>query len=107
MTTVVEWHQPPAPLVKTMNVVLRRVLPSPLGRRVGEFMLLAFTGRRTGRRYRIPVTAHRDAEGLCALTPARWKANFRGGADVDVTLSGRTTPMRGILVEDETVVART
>jgi hypothetical protein len=52
MTTVVEWHQPPAPLVKTLNVVLRRVLPSPLGRRVGEFMLLAFTGRRTGQRYR-------------------------------------------------------
>ena len=34
MTTVVEWHQPPAPLVKTLNVVLRRVLPSPLGRGV-------------------------------------------------------------------------
>jgi hypothetical protein len=94
MTTVVEWHQPPAPLVKTLNVVLRRVLPSPLG-------------RRTGQRYRFPVTAHRDAEGLYALTPAGWKANFRGGADVDVTLAGRTTPMRGVLIEDETVVART
>jgi hypothetical protein len=53
------------------------------------------------------VTAHRDAEGLYALTPAGWKANFRGGADVDVTLAGRTTPMRGVLIEDETVVART
>lgn len=107
MTAVVEWHQPPAPLVKTMNVVLRRVLPSPLGRRVGEFMLLSFTGRRTGQHYRFPVTAHRDAEGLFALTPAGWKANFRGGADVEVTLAGRTTPMRGVLIEDEAVVART
>ncbi|MEV6873497.1 hypothetical protein [Amycolatopsis sp. NPDC051128] len=107
MTTVVEWHQPPAPLVKTLNVVLRAVLPSPLGRGVGEFMLLAFAGRRTGLRYRVPVTAHRDAEGLFALTPAGWRLNFRGGADVDVTFAGRTTPMRGVLVEDETAVART
>ena len=107
MTAVVEWHQPPAPLVKTLNVVLRRVLPSPLGRRVGEFMLLAFTGRRSGQHYRFPVTAHRDADGLYALTPAVWKANFRGGADVDVTFAGRTTPMRGELVEDEATVART
>ncbi len=104
--TSVEWHQPPAPLVKTMNVVLRAVLPSPLGRGVGEFMLLAFAGRRTGQRYRVPVTAHRGAEGLCALTPARWRVNFRGGADVDVTYAGRTTPMRGVLVEDEAEVAR-
>ena len=102
----VEWHQPPAPLVKTMNVVLRRVLPSPLGRGVGEFMLLAFAGRRTGQRYRVPVTAHHVDGDLCALTPARWKVNFRGGADVDVTLAGRTTPMRGVLVEDGTEVAR-
>ncbi|EOD68685.1 hypothetical protein H480_10030 [Amycolatopsis vancoresmycina DSM 44592] len=101
-----EWHQPPAALVRTMNVVLRGVLPSPLGRGVGEFMLLAFTGRRTGQRYRVPVTAHRVAGDLCALTPAGWRLNFRGGADVDVTLAGRTTPMRGVLVEDRAEVAR-
>ena len=107
MTTAVEAHQPPAPLVKTMNVVLRRVLPSPLGRRIGEFMLLSFTGRRTGKAYRVPVTAHRDAEGLFALTPAGWRRNFAGGADVEVTVGGVTTPMRGVLVEDEAEVART
>ncbi|MGK3203268.1 hypothetical protein [Amycolatopsis sp. MEPSY49] len=33
--------------MKTLNVVLRRVLPSPLGRGVREFMLLAFAGRTT------------------------------------------------------------
>ncbi|MBE8525220.1 hypothetical protein ILP97_48415 [Amycolatopsis sp. H6(2020)] len=49
-------------MVKTLNVVLRAVLPSPLGRGVGEFMLLAF--------------------------------------------AGRTTPMRGVLVEGEAEVAR-
>ena len=103
----VEGHTPPAPLVKTFNVVLRRVLLSPLGRRLPWAMLLRFTGRRSGKRYSVPVTAHRDGSGLYALTPARWRLNFRGGLDVEVTLSARTTPMRGELVEDVPAVART
>lgn len=102
----VEGHHPPAPLVKAVNVVLRALLPSPLGRGVREFMLLAFTGRRSGRRYRIPVTAHRDAGGLYVLTPAGWRLNFTGGADADVTFAGRTTPMRGVLLDDEPAVVR-
>lgn len=105
MTAVVAGHQPPAPLVKAFNGVLRALLPSPLGRGVREFMLLAFTGRRSGRRYRVPVTAHRDTEGLYVLTAAAWRHNFTGGADADVTFAGRTTPMRGVLLDDETAVA--
>jgi hypothetical protein len=106
MAVVLEGHQPPAPLVKAFNVVLRALLPSPLGRGVREFMLLAFTGRRSGRRYRIPVTAHRDAGGRYVLTPAGWRLNFTGGADVAVTFACRTTSMRGVLLDDETAVAR-
>ncbi|MFJ1765801.1 hypothetical protein ACIOD2_36125 [Amycolatopsis sp. NPDC088138] len=104
---VVLGHQPPAPLVKTVNVVLRALLPSPLGRGVREFMLLGFTGRRSGRSYRVPVTAHHDADGRYALTPAAWRWNFGGGADVAVTFAGRTTSMRGVLVDDEDVVVAT
>ncbi|MEV6648393.1 hypothetical protein [Amycolatopsis sp. NPDC051371] len=107
MTATVEGHQPPAPLVKAFNAVLRAVLPSPLGRGVREFMLLAFTGRRSGRHYRVPVTAHRDDGGLYVLTPAGWRLNFTGGVDADVTFAGRTTPMHGVLVEDEDAVVRT
>lgn len=106
MTAAVEGHQPPAPLVRAFNVVLRALLPSPLGRGVREFMLLAFTGRKSGRRYRVPVTAHRDPGGLYVLTPASWRLNFTGGADADVTFAGRTTPMHGVLVDDEDAVVR-
>ncbi|WP_370965575.1 hypothetical protein [Amycolatopsis sp. cg9] len=106
MTAAVTGHQPPAPLVKTFNAVLRVLLPSPLGRGVREFLLLGFTGRRSGRRYRIPVTAHRDAAGLYVLTPAGWRLNFTGGADADVTFAGRTTRMHGVLLDDGPAVAR-
>ena len=93
--------------METFNAVLRVVLPSPLGRGVGEFMLLAFPGRRSGRHYRVPVTAHHDDAGPYVLTPAGWRLNFTGGADAEVTFRGRTTPMHGVLVEDEAAVVRT
>jgi hypothetical protein len=85
---------------------MRWLLRSPVGgpmRR--QFMVLRFTGRKTGRRYDIPVTAHRLDGELYALTDARWRANFRGGADVEVTLGGHVTRMRGQLLDDPETVA--
>ncbi len=106
MAHAVEGKTPPAAVTKALNVVLRPLLSSPLGGRMGSLMVLGFTGRKSGKHYRVPVAAHTDATGLYALTPAGWRLNFRGGADADVTLSGHTTPMRGELVEDVPTVAR-
>ncbi len=61
--------------------------------------------RKTGRRYDIPVVAHRLDGELYALTDAAWRNNFRGGADVEVTLDGHVTRMRGQLLEDPQAVA--
>lgn len=85
---------------------MRWLLRSPAGgpmRR--QFMVRRFTSRKTGRRYDIPVTAHRLDGELYALTDARWRANFRGGADVEVTLGGHVTRMRGQLLDDPETVA--
>ena len=63
------------------NPVMRGLLRSPAGgpmRR--QFMVLRFFGRKTGRRYDIPVVAHRLDGELYALTDAAWRTNFRGGA---------------------------
>ena len=57
-------------------------------------MVLRFFGRKTGRRYDIPVVAHRLDGELYALTDAPWRNNFRDGADVEVTLDGHVTRMR-------------
>ena len=35
---------PPDAVLKTINPILRRALPTPLGRVIGDFMLLRFTG---------------------------------------------------------------
>ncbi|MBV8861630.1 MAG: hypothetical protein JO259_07205, partial [Mycobacterium sp.] len=42
---------------------------------------------------------------LYALTPRQWKYNFRGGATAQVLHDGKTTAMRGELVEDKAQVA--
>ena len=102
----VESAHPPKALVRVTNPVLRLLLRSPFGGPLRkQFMVLRFTGRKTGRRYDVPVAAHRLGGDLYSLTDGRWRYNFRGGADVEVTLDGHVTRMRGELIEDPESVA--
>jgi hypothetical protein len=68
-------------------------------------MVLSFKGRKTGKPYSIPVSAHRIDDQLYALAGALWTRNFRGGAAAEVLLNGKTTAMNGELVEDHAAVA--
>lgn len=52
-------------------------------------MLLTFTGRKSGRRYTIPVRYLRENETLLTLTDSPWWRNLRGGAPVDLFIAGR------------------
>lgn len=90
---------PPPPLVlKTMNLVMRPLLSSPLGRRIRGVMLLDFQGRRTGRQIRVPVNFHLVDGVPMAFTDARWRHNFAGGRAVTVTHRGRVHRTTGTLV---------
>ncbi len=101
----VERVTPPLLLVKLANPVMRRLLASPLhGVVSAQLLLLHFTGRRTGRRYIVP-TGYHDLDGVpSVLTNSGWRLNFRGGADIEVTLRGRRRPARAILIEDPATV---
>ena len=101
----IEVSHPPEVMLKTVNVILRRVLGTPLGRPLSEFMMLEFTGRKSGRRFSIPVSAHRLDGDLYAVLEAQWKYNFRDGADAKVSHGGRTTTMHGVLLTDRDTVA--
>jgi len=106
MSTVVLSH-PPAPLLRVANPVITLLLHTPLSRSVGrDFMVVAVTGRKSGRRYTIPVSAHHLDGTLYAITNAAWRYNFRGGADAEITHRGTTTTMRGELIGDPTEVAQ-
>jgi F420H(2)-dependent quinone reductase len=106
MTIAIAQRRPPSALIKAGNPVVRVLLGSPLHRGLDSSVLvLHVTGRKTGRRYDIPV-AYADIDGqLIITTPAAWRANLRGGADVEVTLRGRRRPMHALLTEDPSAVA--
>ena len=93
-------------LMRVGNTFMRPLLHSRLGRRMDDLALLTFTGRRSGRRYTVPVGYHElDGHGV-VLTASPWKTNLRGGADVGVEHSGRRMPMRAELIEDPHEVAQ-
>jgi len=89
---------PPPALLKVMNVVMRPLLSSRLGTRITGVMLLDFAGRRSGRRFRVPVNFHLVDGVPMAFTLAAWRYNFAGGAPVTLTHRGRVQKTRGTLV---------
>jgi deazaflavin-dependent oxidoreductase (nitroreductase family) len=72
---------------RTMKLLLR----SPLhGLGSGSFMLVTFSGRRSGRVYTIPVNYVRDGDVLLVVSYRHrtWWRNLRRGAPVTVRVKG-------------------
>jgi hypothetical protein len=76
MTSAVKRSVPPPVLVKMGNPLVRMLLGSPLHGIVDDsFPVLHLTGRKTGRRYDIPV-GYADMGGrLAVVTGARWRVS--------------------------------
>ena len=97
---------PPSAVLRIVNPALAFLLRTPLaGPARKQLMVLSFTGRKTGRPYSIPLSAHLIDHDLYALTDKPWKQNFRDGAPAQVVYNGKTTAMRGELIRDRDVVS--
>ncbi|MGV0737205.1 hypothetical protein ABQF35_10410 [Mycobacterium syngnathidarum] len=97
---------PPTVMLRVINPALGFMLRTPFaGPARQQFMVLTVRGRKTGRQYAIPLSAHFIDDTLYALTDAGWKHNFRDGATAEVLHDGKTTTMRGELIEDRATVA--
>jgi hypothetical protein len=105
MAESIDAAHPPQALLKVVNPVLRLALRTPLGSALKQFMVVSFTGRKTGRRFSVPVSAHHLDGDLYVILEAKWKYNFRDGAPADVLHNGRTTHMHGQLITDPAAVA--
>src|ERR1700722_9695494 len=96
---------PPSAVLRAINPILNALLGTPLAGPFGkQLMVLSFTGRKSGRQFTIPVSAHLIDNDLYVLTGAAWKQNFRGGATARVVYNGKTTVMRGELIRDRVQV---
>jgi hypothetical protein len=97
---------PPSALLKLVNPMLGFLLRTPLaGPMRKQLMVLSFTGRKTGRSFTLPVSAHVIDNDLYALTGAAWKQNFRESAPAQVVYDGKSTAMRGELITDRAIVS--
>ena len=97
---------PPDGLLRAVSPAVKFLLGTPLGGSLRrQLMVLNFTGRKSGRHYSIPVSAHRLDNALYALASAGWTANFRDGANAEVLWDGKKTTMRGELIRDPATVA--
>jgi deazaflavin-dependent oxidoreductase (nitroreductase family) len=95
------------------NPVMIWLLHSPLhGMLSKNTMLIAYTGRKTGKSYVTPVNYLRiDESGTQVLytTSYRervWWRNLRGGAAVTLTLRRKAVPAQAAVIEDENEVAK-
>jgi len=87
-----------------MNPIMRMLLRTPLGRAI-PFALLQFRGRKSGRKFAVPVGWHIVDGAPVVSTPATWRNNFRGGLPVTVHHHGCRHRFTATLDEDVAAVA--
>jgi len=83
--------------------VLSLPVATPLS---SNLMLISYTGRKSGKAYRQPVSYARDGELLLTPGGGRWTLNLAGGRPVRIRLRGREMPARAELVTDAAEVER-
>ena len=97
---------PPDALLRIVNPLMKLLLHTPLmGGARNQLMVVDFTGRKSGRQFSIPISAHEIDNDLYALTPATWKYNFRDGANAKILHDGKTSTRNGQLIQDRGTVA--
>src|SRR5579875_734554 len=96
-----------ARIMRAVNVPMRAVLGLPFATPLsGNLMLISYTGRKTGKAYRQPVSYARDGETLLTPGGGRWTLNLGGGRPVRIRLRGSEVTARPELVTDPAEVER-
>ena len=105
-SSAISVSHPPEAFLRVVNPILKLLLHTPFaGAARNQLMVVDFTGRKSGRHYSIPLSAHVIDGVLYAMTGNPWKNNFRDGAAATVLHDGKTTAMRGELITDQAHVA--
>ncbi len=85
------------------NLVPGRLLRSPAHRVLsGKYVLVSFTGRRSGRRYSTPVAYAQEGDTVWVSTDSRWWRNLVGDAPVQLRLRGHAVDGVATVITDET-----
>src|ERR1700712_2231131 len=85
-----------------VNRIVRALPHVPLlNRAVGRrLIVIEVVGRRSGKRYDVPVACTRDGADLLVGTPFAWGRNLRTGEPVTILLGGRRRPADVVAITD-------
>jgi hypothetical protein len=100
---------PPLPkwAYRVMNPLMMGLLRSPLhGLMDQSLMILIFKGRKSGKRYQIPVGYLPDNGRLYLFSHSAWANNFRGGAPVAMRLRGKLQRGTARIIDDPALIER-
>ncbi|MBA2344275.1 MAG: nitroreductase family deazaflavin-dependent oxidoreductase [Rubrobacter sp.] len=90
-----------------MNRFPALLLRSPLhGLMSKKFLLITFAGRKSGKRYTIPVSYLREGDAYLMTTDSPWWKNLRGGAPVRLRVKNKEIPALGDTITDEREVTQ-
>lgn len=108
-TTTEERQGPPLPkwAYKIANPFMMAVLRSPLHRRISNaLMILIYEGRKSGRRFMIPVGYLEEGNRLYLFSHSGWAKNFAYDAPVAMRLRGEL--VRGVarVIEDSATIEK-
>jgi deazaflavin-dependent oxidoreductase (nitroreductase family) len=96
-----------ARIMRAANVPMRAALSLPFATPLsGNLMLISYTGRKSGKAYRQPVSYVRDGDVLLTPGGGRWTLNLAGGRPARIRLRGRDVPARPELVTDHAEAER-
>lgn len=90
------------------NRVVRGLLRTPVLRRgIGKALITVYVvGRKSGRRYTVPVAYVPHDGALLFGTPFGWGRNLRTGQSVDIRFKGKRRPADVQVVSDEAGVVK-
>ncbi len=88
--------------MRLVNPFTRRMVAR--GRLGDQILVLHYIGHRSGRAFDVPA-GYRVLDGaISVFTSSRWRRNFVGGRDLEVTLRGIRRPAHAVLVDDPEAV---
>ena len=97
-----------SPIQRIANVVVRGVLRTPvLSALAGKRLVtLHFVGRKSGRRYALPVAYTLQDGDLLIGTPFKWGRNLRTGEPIEIHFKGRLRQADVVAYSSEADVTR-
>jgi deazaflavin-dependent oxidoreductase (nitroreductase family) len=90
-------------LQKAANAVVRTLLQAPgISSGIGkQLVLINVVGRKSGKRYSVPVAYTRHEGSLLVGTPFAWARNMRTGEPVEIVLQGKRRQADVQVIADE------